>query len=279
MAQHDFDIANQTFPNTRTDLNLALKAIASQNSGVSEPTTMFANMMWYDTGNNILKMRNEANDAWIDVINLNQTTTGASPAFRGLLTTSGDMFYMGAAGANVRLAVGSADRVIRTDGLVPSWGQLTSGVFASGIVTADIIAPGAVTATKLADQIPVQADQTALEAETDENTYAPPDLIRHSPGVCKAWVEFTVAVVVDASYNVTDVTDNGAGDWTVNIATDMSGAGFAVGASANPTGGNTNRSIGADSSGAGTIAVRSELSDGSLSDPGSPISAWAFGDQ
>ena len=216
MSQSDFDIANQTFPNNRTDLNNALKAIASQNSGASEPTTMFANMAWYDTNNNILKMRNEANDAWIDVINLNQTTTGASPAFRGLLTTSGDMFYMGAAGASVRLAVGSADRVIRTDGLVPSWGQLTSGMFTTGIISANLIAPGAVTATKLADQIPVQADQTALEAETNEDTYAPPDLLKHSPGIAKAWVNFAGSSTVTASRNVSSVTDSGTGNFTIN---------------------------------------------------------------
>jgi hypothetical protein len=29
MAQHDYNIANQTFPNTRSDLNDALLAVAS----------------------------------------------------------------------------------------------------------------------------------------------------------------------------------------------------------------------------------------------------------
>jgi len=74
MAQHDFDIANQTFPATRTDLNNALEALATLSSGATEPTTTYADMLWYDSGNNILKMRSEADDAWINVGYLCQST-------------------------------------------------------------------------------------------------------------------------------------------------------------------------------------------------------------
>jgi hypothetical protein len=72
MAQHDYVIDNQTAPNFRSDLNNALLAIASNNSGSSAPSTTYANMIWYDTANNILKMRNEADDAWITVGSLDQ---------------------------------------------------------------------------------------------------------------------------------------------------------------------------------------------------------------
>lgn len=72
MSQHDFDIANQTASNARTDINNALKALASCSSGVTAPTTTYANMLWYDTTNNILKMRNEADSAWINVLYLDQ---------------------------------------------------------------------------------------------------------------------------------------------------------------------------------------------------------------
>jgi len=74
MAQHDFSIANQTFPATRTDLNNALEALATLSSGATAPTATYANMLWYDTSNNILKMRTEADDAWIDIGTLNQST-------------------------------------------------------------------------------------------------------------------------------------------------------------------------------------------------------------
>jgi len=73
MSQHDLDIANQTASSARADLNLALKALGSVNSGSTAPATTLANMLWYDTTNNTLKMRAEANDAWISVGYLDQS--------------------------------------------------------------------------------------------------------------------------------------------------------------------------------------------------------------
>tara|TARA_S200002703_G_scaffold52856_1_gene45701 strand:- start:903 stop:1523 length:621 start_codon:yes stop_codon:yes gene_type:complete len=80
MAQHDYNIANQSAPNARADINNVLAAIVSQNSGTSEPSTTYANQIWYDSSANILKMRNEADSAWIDLTTLNQTAGTASAA-------------------------------------------------------------------------------------------------------------------------------------------------------------------------------------------------------
>jgi microcystin-dependent protein len=80
MSQNDLVIANQTFPATRADINSALQALGSNNSGSSAPTTTYANMLWYDTGTNTLKMRAEANDAWIDLGTLDQSSLSFSPA-------------------------------------------------------------------------------------------------------------------------------------------------------------------------------------------------------
>jgi hypothetical protein len=74
MSQNDLVIANQTFPSFRSDLNNALQALGSLNSGSSAPPTTYANMMWYDTTANILKVRSEADDAWLNVGYLNQST-------------------------------------------------------------------------------------------------------------------------------------------------------------------------------------------------------------
>jgi hypothetical protein len=73
MSQNDFTIANQTFPNTRADINSALQALASTSSGTSAPSTTFANQLWYDTANNKLYIRNEDNDANILLAELDQT--------------------------------------------------------------------------------------------------------------------------------------------------------------------------------------------------------------
>ena len=72
MSQNDFTLANQSFPAFRADLNSALQALASNNSGTSAPSTTFANMWWYDSSNNIMYIRNEDNDAWIKFAELDQ---------------------------------------------------------------------------------------------------------------------------------------------------------------------------------------------------------------
>src|SRR6056297_666365 len=73
MSQNDFVIGNQTAPNFRSDLNDALQALASLSSGSTAPSTTYANMPWYDTVNNLLKMRTEADDAWINIAYLDQS--------------------------------------------------------------------------------------------------------------------------------------------------------------------------------------------------------------
>ena len=74
MSQHDFDIANQSASSARADINNALKALASQSSGATAPSTTYANMPWYDTGTNTLKIRSEADDAWISMGYLDQSS-------------------------------------------------------------------------------------------------------------------------------------------------------------------------------------------------------------
>jgi len=76
MAQHDFDIANQSAPNFRQDLNNALEALNTLSSGTNDPSgdiNNSANMLWYDTANNTLKMRTEADNDWIILFTLDQT--------------------------------------------------------------------------------------------------------------------------------------------------------------------------------------------------------------
>ena len=74
MSQHDYIISNQTFPSTRSDINSSLSAIASNNSGATEPSTTYAYQWWYDTSSNALKIRNADNDAWITIGTFDQAT-------------------------------------------------------------------------------------------------------------------------------------------------------------------------------------------------------------
>lgn len=87
MAQHDYVIANDTAANVRADINSALQAIASNNSGATAPSTTYANQWWYDTSTDTLKIRSEANDAWISVAVLDQTNDVFLPIIAGTSIT------------------------------------------------------------------------------------------------------------------------------------------------------------------------------------------------
>lgn len=71
MAQHDYIIDNQPGAAFRADLNAALAAIVTLNSGPTAPSPTYPHQLWADTASGILKMRNAANTAWVDVLSLN----------------------------------------------------------------------------------------------------------------------------------------------------------------------------------------------------------------
>ena len=108
MAQHDYVIDNQTFPNTRTDINNVLQAIVSANSGGTQPSTMYAYQLWYDTGNNILKIRNADNDAWINLFTFDQSADTAEVSAGG-----GAGFFQGENGNTGDTTTGKGD-IFRT---------------------------------------------------------------------------------------------------------------------------------------------------------------------
>ena len=58
MAIHDYSIANQSHAAFRSDLNNALSAIKSSNSGTTAPSTPVAGELWYDTTASLFKVYN-----------------------------------------------------------------------------------------------------------------------------------------------------------------------------------------------------------------------------
>ncbi len=90
MATHDYNLANASGSAFRSDLNNALAAIASNNSDSSDPATTFAFQWYVDTGDDTLKIRNAANNAYINVSTVGGIGTAnlglapaASPTFTG----------------------------------------------------------------------------------------------------------------------------------------------------------------------------------------------------
>ena len=106
--QHDYNIANQSFPSFRTDLNNALSAIQTCNSGTSRPTGAVAGQIWLDTTSATsptLKYYDGADDIslatidhvgntvnWLDstvsVTGLSTTATGTVLTLTDTVTTS-----------------------------------------------------------------------------------------------------------------------------------------------------------------------------------------------
>lgn len=65
MSQHDYVIDDANGATFLGDLNDMAEAMATNNSGASEPATTYAYMWWPDTTSGWLKQRNAANSAWI----------------------------------------------------------------------------------------------------------------------------------------------------------------------------------------------------------------------
>jgi hypothetical protein len=120
MAQHDYNIANGTGAAVRSDLNNALSAIVSQNSGATEPATMYAYQWWADTTTGLLKIRNAANNGWVTVGTL-------ASANLGLLASAGTL----------TAALGSAS----TPGITFT-GDTNTGIYSPGADQTAIVTGG-----------------------------------------------------------------------------------------------------------------------------------------
>jgi hypothetical protein len=80
--------------------------------------------------------------------------------------------------------------------------------------------------------VPAQADQTAIEARTNQDTYIAPDMLHFHAGVAKTWVYFpangvTGTLTNNNSYNITELTDTNVGVRTIEIATAFSNSTYA----------------------------------------------------
>ncbi len=156
--------------------------------------------------------------------------------------TQGGIQYYAGSGVPSELAAGTSGYFLKTQGTSanPVWASVAAG--------------------------PSQADQAALEGETNEDTYAPPDLIKHSPGVAKFYGKSNYAATVQGTaYNLTSTTDGGTGLITFTIATDFSSANWVV---SGITGTGYTRTVNTTAGGvaAGAVDFRVTDNNGTLSD-------------
>jgi len=148
MSQHDYNIANATFPSTRTDINSVLAAINTSNSGTSRPSAAVAGTIWLDTTSATtptLKFYDGTDDIslatfdysantvnWIDSTVVFDIVGDTTPQLGGDLdvngnslvsTSDGDITFtpngtgkVVISGLSFPTADGSANQVLKTDG-------------------------------------------------------------------------------------------------------------------------------------------------------------------
>ena len=106
-----------------------------------------------------------------------------------------------------------------------------TGIVAGMYIVGEGIAPGTTVSTIVSTTVTMSANANATLSSDPVTFYAPNKIV--SPAViggqlCRAWVNFngTSTVAIRASYNVSSITDNGTGDYTVNFTTAMVDANY-----------------------------------------------------
>jgi hypothetical protein len=235
--QGDMNIANQGFPAFRADLNDQLEALVTNSSGATEPSTKFPHQFWVDTAADpsVLKIRNEDNDAWITIGEIDQTgdkfnlnCANATIAENLSLNAQGDLRFFDSDSSNYVAFQAPATVSSNLTWTLPA----TDGASGEALTT-----NGSGTLSWAA-ATPTIASTAEAEAGTNNTNFITPLRMREGFNAggsapvyaCRAWVNFngTGTVAIRASGNVSSITDNGTGDYTVNFTTAMSDANYSA---------------------------------------------------
>lgn len=221
--------------------------------------------------------------------------TGAGTA-QSLIIGTNQIVARGA-GNVTTLAVGTNTLIGRTAGDLAALSDATAFVAAaSETVSGRVELASAAEANALADltravapgRLPLAsltqaglvelATGVEVATGTDATRAVCPATMSTHNGVCKAWARF-LNTTIDDSFNVTSITDNGVGDWTVVWNVDFNSANYAVLSTAERTGGGAVYVMNIQTLATGTTQVISiDRATGSLADA-TKVHVAAFGDQ
>jgi len=108
-----------------------------------------------------------------------------------------------------------------------------TGIAAGMYVVGEGIAPGITVSTVVGTTVTLSANAGATLSSDPVTFYSASKIITPAAVggmLCRAWVNFdgTGTVAIRASYNVSSITDNGTGDYTVNFTTALVDANYSV---------------------------------------------------
>ena len=164
-----------------------------------------------------------------------QTTANAAYNALSPMTTTGDIEYRNGSSVAARLPIGTTGQVLTVAAGVPSWATASSGGVTSLTAGTGISLSGSTGAVTVTNSAPAV---TAGEA--------------------KVWVNYkgTATRGINASYNVSSVTANSAGDYTINFTNALADANYSVtGGAGNSASGNGYRWLALGSGAAGNFSM------------------------
>jgi len=128
-------------------------ALKSSFSGTSAPSNPIAGMWWFDTTANILKLRNEANNAWQsvwDFANNKPVIANLSDDITGAMIAAALKDPVAATAGLRTLGTGAQQAAAGNQQMVPTDLSVTTGKIVDLNVTGDKIANGTIPRSKLA---------------------------------------------------------------------------------------------------------------------------------
>lgn len=211
-------------------------------------------MLYFDTVTEAMKVYSETSMAWLDAY-----ASGETFIAKATFTAADQMLYSTAAGVPATTPITAVGRAILDDATIAD-----------------------VRNTIQASRVPLDEDDfasnSALHPPTQQSTGV---YVRTMAGnqsgdapiyAARAWAKFSTAggtVSLTESGNVTSITDNGTGDYTVNFTTDMEDVNFATVATATYRGASALEGATAYTQTVSSVVVRSfEGSGGTAVDPG-----------
>jgi hypothetical protein len=148
---------------------------------------------------------------------------------RGVLPFTDSRYNLGASGREwLRLYVDGITVSTITASSATITNLTVTNVTASTVTTTNLVLGGSSF---------TGATQAQQETGSSTTTYTSPGRQQYHPSASKAWVVFrgTGTVTVLASYNVSSITDNGVGDYTINFTTSFSTAFYVANLTAQST--------------------------------------------